>query len=207
MLRSLSDNLFHELDLVTASETQSWQGPAPPRRVMAFSPDGRSCAALDYEGGVAFANLGGESGTRTDLNILEGLCACYSPDGLLLAAASGMGYARVWDAPSWQQEATLGGFFDKVASVCFSPDSKRLAGCVGNPDGDTVKLWDVDSWQELLTLDVQGGALTGAAFSPDGSSIGAAKQGGAMHLWRAPSWAEIETTEKAQATIARTKPN
>ncbi|HXR07708.1 MAG TPA: serine/threonine-protein kinase [Candidatus Acidoferrum sp.] len=207
ILRSLSDNLFHELDLVTGSEIQSWQGPASPRQMMAFSPDERSCVAIDYEGGVVFRNLAGESSTRMDLNLLEGLCGCYSPDGLLLAAASDMGYARVWDAASWQQEATLGGFFNKVVCVCFSPESKRLAGCVGNPDGDAVQLWDVDSWQEVLTLHVQGGALTGVAFSPDGSSIGATKQGGTMHLWRAPPWAEIETTEKAQAMIARTKPN
>jgi hypothetical protein len=34
------------------------------------------------------------------------------------------------------------------------------------------------------------------AFSPDGSTLMAMSFAGIAHLWRAPSWAEIEAAEK-----------
>jgi hypothetical protein len=35
------------------------------------------------------------------------------------------------------------------------------------------------------------------AFSPDGNALGSKNANGILHLWRAPSWEEIERQEKA----------
>jgi len=110
------------------------------------------------------------------------------------AIASALGYARVWDTASWREEATLRGFLNAVVSVTFSLDGQRLATGGSNPD-DAVKLWDVDSWQEVLTLEGAGSLFGLTAFSPDGNAIGTLSGDGILHVWRAPSWAEITAAE------------
>ena len=128
--------------------------------------------------------------------------ATFSADGKLLAAASGHGFTRIWDAATLQERATLRGFLQGVGSVAFSPDSRRL---VTTSDGkEAIKLWDVASHEELLTLEGQGSMFAVTAFSPDGAVLGTMNspgdsKRGVLHLWRAPSWAEIEAAEKAEA--------
>ena len=53
--------------------------------------------------------------------------------------------------------------------------------------------------QELLTLEGEGSLFYRTAFSPDGNVLGSMNWSGVLHLWRAPSWAEIEAAEKAEA--------
>jgi len=59
-----------------------------------------------------------------------------------------------------------------------------------------VKLWDVDSLQELLTLEAQGSTFNRVAFSPDGNILAASNGQGVLHLWRAPSFPEIEAANE-----------
>jgi WD40 repeat protein/serine/threonine protein kinase len=208
IFQSVNDSRFHQWDVATGVEIQSWQGrPGSSPQMLAFSPDEQSFVAFNDQGYVVFRKLA-DVNTNLDLNILECTSGSYSPDGNLFVAASALGYARVWDTATWGQKAKLGGFFANVSSVCFSPDVKRLATCVGYPSGDMVKLWDVDSWQEVFTLESQFGALIGMGFSPDGNIIGTMEYNGRVHrmyLWRAPSWGEIEAAETAQALNSATE--
>ena len=50
----------------------------------------------------------------------------------------------------------------------------------------------MSSHQEVLTLEGQGSSFESTAFSPDGSILGSKNAHGVLHLWRAPSWTEIE---------------
>jgi WD40 repeat protein len=76
----------------------------------------------------------------------------------------------------------------------FSPDGTRLV--TGNGAGvEALKLWDTDSWQDVITLQGSGSVFYEPAFSPDGNSVGALSEAGILHVWRAPSWAEIEKAE------------
>ena len=59
-----------------------------------------------------------------------------------------------------------------------------------------MKLWDMDSLQELLTLPAREEIFMTTEFSPDGNVLGAMHYKAGLHLWRAPSWAEIEALEK-----------
>ena len=80
--------------------------------------------------------------------------------------------------------------------VAFSPDGRRLAtSSVGR---EAVKLWDLSTHRELMTLPGQGSDFAFVAFSPDGQWLAACNTEGQLHLWRAPSWAEIEAAEKRQ---------
>jgi WD40 repeat protein len=59
-----------------------------------------------------------------------------------------------------------------------------------------VKLWDLTTGQEVVTLEGTGMLFHFTRFSPDGNLIAAINGDGKAHLWRAPSWAEIEAAEK-----------
>jgi WD40 repeat protein/serine/threonine protein kinase len=197
--RSPADNHFSHWDLEANREIQSW--PAPARfEGFGLSPDERLGVGIGWNGDLSCRNLPGQCNTNLPLDALEGWNIAFSPDGERIAVASALGYARVWRTATWREEATLRGFLNAVVSVGFSPDGKRLATGGSNPD-DTVKLWDVDSWQEVLTLEGTGSLFGLTAFSPDGNAVGTLSGDGILHVWQAPSWAEInaaEAREKAE---------
>jgi WD40 repeat protein len=118
----------------------------------------------------------------------------FSADGKLLAVVSIRGSGGIWDAATLQPVGTLRGSQGGDNAVAFSPDGQRLATCgLGK---ETLTLWNVESHEELLTLGGQGTRLSPPSFSPDGSVLGSMNIKGVLHLWRAPSWAEIEAAEK-----------
>jgi WD40 repeat protein len=74
-------------------------------------------------------------------------------------------------------------------------DARRLA-TGGSNARDAVKLWDLTARREILSLHGEGLWFTHLAFSPDGNTLAATALSGMAHLWRAPSWQEIEAAEK-----------
>ena len=59
-----------------------------------------------------------------------------------------------------------------------------------------MKLWDLVAHRELLSLQGEGQYFMHLTFSPDGNTLVAVSLDGIAHLWRAPSWEEIEAAEK-----------
>jgi hypothetical protein len=66
-----------------------------------------------------------------------------------------------------------------------------------------VKLWDAATLQEIFTFPRLPSTPRRMVFSADGNALAVATLGGQIHLWRAPTWAEIETAEKAQEPVGR----
>jgi len=93
--------------------------------------------------------------------------------------------------------AILGGFTLAPHSVAFSPDRRRLVA--GGDGREAVRLYDVESQLPVLTLAARGSVFQRITFSPDGTVVAAGNEEGELHLWRAPSWAEIAAAEAATA--------
>ena len=99
--------------------------------------------------------------------------------------------------------ATFRGFASVVWAAAFTPDAQRLA--TSSSGNEAIKLWSVESHETVLTLEGRGVGFNSVAFSPDGNILAASNGRGVLHIWRAPSWMEIETPEPIRSSESRIK--
>src|SRR5262249_44226700 len=111
-------------------------------------------------------------------------CAALSPDGRLLAVGRGHtdGAVRLYDAATGELVHPLQGHLDRVISVAFSPDGRRLASASLDKH---VKLWDPATGQEVLTLRGHTDIPDRVLFSPDGRRLASASGDGTVRVWDA----------------------
>ena len=112
----------------------------------------------------------------------------FSPDGQLLAVASGIG---VWfyDVATSRELALLP-TTSKVYSVSFSPDGTTLAS--GSDDG-AIKLWNVAARKYITTLSGHRHRVTAVSFSPDGRILASGSWDDMVKLWDVATGADIAT--------------
>jgi WD40 repeat protein/tRNA A-37 threonylcarbamoyl transferase component Bud32 len=170
----------------------------------AVSPDGR-LLAISHEGALHWLNAeAGELLARTagpPGPPYPAMDVAFSGDGSRVASVSVYGTVALWDPSSFQLIASFKGHMVGALAVAFSADGRRLA-TGGATSRDAVKLWDLSTHRELMTLPGQGTAFLSVVFSPDGRWLAAcSRDEGKLHLWRAPSWAEIEAAENRTARV------
>lgn len=193
VVANAADHTLHRWNLPQRREEESWTAM---RRLsaVAFSPDERWCLMVGYQGDTLLRDMRNRQQQSVKLTIGTTESVAFSPDGRLVAAADWWSVARLWEAATLRDVAVFRRFLLGAHSLAFSPDGLRLA--VTSSGQETAKLWDVESHQELLTLASGESRFIQARFSPNGNVLGAVSMEGHLHLWRAPSWAEIEAVEK-----------
>ena len=95
----------------------------------------------------------------------------YSPDGTLLAVA-GFHEVLLHKADGSGLVARLVGLSERVQTVRFSPDGKRLAVAAGQPARmGEVQIWDVEKRKLLISSAVTYDTVYGVSWSPDGKFV------------------------------------
>jgi hypothetical protein len=91
----------------------------------------------------------------------------FSPDGRLLAAASGDGTVRIWDARSAKESRRLEGRQKIIKALAFAPDGKTLISAGDEP---ALLLWDLAGGKEPRRVALEGKPGR-VAFSPDSKTL------------------------------------
>jgi eukaryotic-like serine/threonine-protein kinase len=160
----------------------------------AFSWDGRQVATASRDGTVKVWDLARVQEALAvryggNTHMYGAMSLAFTADSERVLAPGGGDQAKVWDASTGAEDATLGGFGkstvepdgrtviyagQQVTAVAASADGKRLVAASAN---GTVRVWDAATRKELLLFTAFSGwkNLTGAvgslAFSPDGDRL------------------------------------
>ena len=73
----------------------------------------------------------------------------------------------------------------------------------GGGNRRAITLWDPESGQKLLNLEGESTFFWPTEFSPDGNTLGSINYKGVLHLWHAPSWAEIALAEPHPQAVSK----
>jgi len=166
------------VDLGTfVNDRRLWGARPPLRPPRNFQPD-LTCLAVDPEETAIFC---GTAGGRSFLLSWPKLtltavfreftepvsAAAFSPDGTLLAAASGSSvwlYQRRTGVSRYLREA----HFRPIVAIAFSSDGRQLLTCGRDA---TARLWDVRTLAPLRRFAGQSGYPVQGLFAPDMSSL------------------------------------
>jgi RNA polymerase sigma factor (sigma-70 family) len=156
----------------------------------AFSPDGKTLAALD---GLTLRLL--EVATGKECREFQGQpggyagAPAFSPRGERLAAVDGRGTLYLWETATGKE----------VRRITVPPRSYVLERAF-SPDGKTLALLSYDGWITLLDLPAGNPArkfvghklnVMASAFSPDGLTLASASLDGTVRLWDVTTGKEL----------------
>lgn len=187
-----SDNLVHLVDAASLEEIRLLEGHTAPVSGVVFSPNGDILASTgttglppNVDGSVRLWNVA--TGEQLTVYKTSGIAQLsFSPDGTLLAGASGGNPVQVflWDMNTLAQKSILKNVF---LTASFSPDGKLLA--TSNRD-NFVHVMDIGTGQEAKSLSGHDGWIWSTAFAPNGKILASGSDDATIALW------DVETGEK-----------
>ena len=197
-----ADNLAREWDRTTWKEVRHWplrQNEASGGRLSSSSPI-TDLVALSGDNDFIELFPANDPGNRRRFERpASAVDLALSPDGTTLAAACEDGTLALWDTRTARRSGELRSVLLGLHSVGISPDGKRVAA--GSNGKEAIKIWDLNSHEEVATLEGKGSYFASTSFSPDGNALGARNWNGILHLWRAPTWGEIEAADQARGSL------
>ena len=163
------------------------------RNSVAFSPDGKTLAAVDGADGIYLWDIPARSQVATlpDPGKQAVVSVAFSPDGKTLAAVDAAGGIYLWDIAARNLVVTLSApNVQAVNSAAFSPDGKTLA----TADAADTYLWDIPARSLVAAVPDPGKqAVVSVAFSPDGKTLATGDAAGGIYLWDIPARSLVAT--------------
>jgi RNA polymerase sigma factor (sigma-70 family) len=165
------------IEVATGKAVRRLKAPGGGRSVgfVAFSPDGKTLAAVESLGGsnIVLWDADEANGSRNlDGHTADVRSVAFSPDGKTLASASEDKTVRLWNVASGKEIRRFEGNEKPVHSVAFAPGGKILAAA--GEDG-VIRLWDAETGKiaQQLKGDQKGTRriVNTIAFSPDGNLL------------------------------------
>ena len=165
-----------------------------PVLALDFSRDGQELAASGYHE-ITIWNPADGKLLRRIMNIAQRTQSlAYSPDGALLAAASGdpgqSGEVTLIDPKKGAVEKTLVTLPDLALDVKFSADGARLAAaCADN----SIRIFSVATGKEERRIDQHADWVMAVAWSPDGTHLASASRDRSARVFNSKT-GELEQT-------------
>jgi WD40 repeat protein len=149
---------------------------------LVFARDGKALASIDSEANVVLWDLGTRS-VRQAYAGPEGVAngVAFDGNGAAFAAGTKDGLAKIWDASSGDERASLRSpFGTAVADVVFSPDSRLLA--VRSQD-TRIALWDVLGTKLQKVLVGHRDFVAAVAFGTEPKTFASVAKDGQLIVW------------------------
>ena len=178
------------------------EGHDKPVIRLAMSPDGRRLASISESPEGILWDLEAHK-PLSKFRIVGTLSSiAFSPDSKTLAVGSQFGAAKLFDAATGRELATLQRFelaTDWTEALAFSPDSKLVAVCsqMGN-----VQVWEVASGRLHAAFSSHdSGGCCAFAFSPDSRTLATAGHDATVKFWDVVTGQERCTLKGHQGPI------
>lgn len=148
-----------------------------PVTALAFSADGKELAAAGYNEITVWNPADGQLLRRMSGVAQRTYGLQYSPDGELLAVASGtpgqLGEVVLLDAATGKLVKFLAAINDVAFDVAFNPEGTKLAAAAADR---SIRVFDVATGAQELLIEDHADWVLGVAFSPDGKLIASASR-------------------------------
>lgn len=147
---------------------------------VAWSPDGTLIAVSGYktfsirdvESSKQARKMTGHTGWVLSLR--------WSPNGKILASASGDKSIRLWEPDERRLLHTFTKHTDYISDLCWAPDGRTIASASTDK---TVRLWSLDTMQETGVLEGHTDAVTSVSISPNNRVLASKSKDGTVRLW------------------------
>jgi WD40 repeat protein len=162
----------------------------PDVRDVAFSPDAKTLAVLEYQAislwsiaegsrGLSLADHGKNLVVSRVAFTPDGkrLLVAYGPKGFVPWGASPM---KLWDLDSGRLIREFEGHPMAIDSLVLSADGKTA---VTGSEDRTIKMWGMATGEVLAVLKGHGAQVTALAFSPDGKILASGSPDTTVRLW------------------------